>query len=376
MSRSRKPGRPPASGCHSVPGLPFAPEAVVPSYLDVATAAYPVAQFVPHLASGPLMIPTQFHNLKFQDLDVLSAPYPLPTQRRNSFDGGFCGSYGLDPGCMSAVEKFPALDAGSYLPFTFDPNDEAAPSVSVSSHSSNTSRRSSARSTLSSIQTEIPQHQQQSEYLAGNSSWSRGPSPLRNCFHANTLPSPSELSETTMRAEGKDVWQPTHGDGEELPPSECQESRSRPTHHHICHWNDNGPCKSGGFATKEELNWHVKAVHLLVCPVLGCTEGSFANESLVDCHIRWAHKDSGSTKSQDLCQSSNLLDSVAKKRSITLEKPNEKKAIPNCQKIVEETRLKMELSIATSKKRCREQLRNVAERKLKTASSKYFTPRV
>ncbi|KAK7966823.1 uncharacterized protein PG986_001100 [Apiospora aurea] len=132
----------------------------------------------------------------------------------------------------------------------------------------------------------------------------------------------------------------------------------------MCRWNENGPCRSGSFINREELNWHVKMEHLLECPVLGCVEGSFSNKEVLDCHVRWGHKsarldDAATTTTQvgnletNRTQSSSLISKKAE-----MEKP------PAIAGPAQDRLLKMEMSIGISKRRCREKLRGALEKKI------------
>ncbi|KAI1881505.1 hypothetical protein JX265_000331 [Neoarthrinium moseri] len=337
--------------------------------LDISAYSLPSAQFV---SGSPEVTYSQAH---FQDLDAVSTSFnPFAQPVDVSYAANFMPdlvAFGKDDGVM----KFPVLDAPEFPPFRYNAASVASPSV-VSSHSSTTSRRSSSRSTLSSIQTDFVQQQQQlhmTDALAGPLMRPRGPTPLRN--NVSTLPSPSEASSVgTIRAADDVPIGPVALNAAPLfgqSASVCSDVDLP----HVCLWGNNGPCDSGGFATKEELNWHVKAEHLLVCPVLGCTEGeSFASKDLLDCHVRWVHKDVRPSSGADACQSSNLLGTAVMQPTPSVEKSLQAQATPAHQDSVKERRLKMEMTIATSKKKCREQLRNVVERKFKRSNS-VVTPR-
>lgn len=52
-----------------------------------------------------------------------------------------------------------------------------------------------------------------------------------------------------------------------------------------CNW---GGCQSA-FKTHAALAWHVKAEHLLICPVEGCTEGPFGSGKMVEGHVDVVH---------------------------------------------------------------------------------------
>lgn len=292
---------------------------------------------------------------QFQDLDAIAGTC-YPHEQRQSFGDGY-GPLSLP---RYEKEKFPELDFPEFS-FVYDPDALPPPSI-VSSLSSTTSRRSSSRSTLSSISTALPpQSQTHPECLSGPPTWSRGPSPLRNI--SSTFPSPTEASQgSTLRA--------YESFREPSPTATAIDIPSQILRPHVCLWGTNGPCESGGFATKEELNWHVKAEHLLVCPVLGCTEGSFANRELIEVHVKWAHKcGNDGDDSEHVRRSSNLLASTMDRSpSSSRSQPTETPA--NRQNQQNDMRLKMDMTIATSKKKCREQLRSVAEKKSKRNAGK------
>ncbi|KAI0887066.1 uncharacterized protein GGS22DRAFT_179000 [Annulohypoxylon maeteangense] len=134
-------------------------------------------------------------------------------------------------------------------------------------------------------------------------------------------------------------------------------------HSHICLWGNNGPCDSAGFATREELNWHVKREHLLLCPVPGCTEGTFLNKEFLDYHLKLIHSIATTNRDTSI-QPIDIL-------GATTNAPEQSSA--SCQvqtsattpKPIEDRALKIEMSIGTSKKRCREQLKTVLEKRIK-----------
>ncbi|KAI1386008.1 uncharacterized protein F4822DRAFT_438396 [Hypoxylon trugodes] len=144
------------------------------------------------------------------------------------------------------------------------------------------------------------------------------------------------------------------------------ELHSRVGHLHICLWGDNGPCDSAGFATREELNWHVKREHLLLCPVLGCAEGAFASKDLLDCHLKCAHGSTAADK-DNFPRPSSLLNPADIPAGASTK--SAQKQVSSMKSAVDEDKaLKMEMSIGISKKRCREQLRAVLERRMKRAN--------
>ncbi|KAI0409223.1 hypothetical protein F4802DRAFT_604489 [Xylaria palmicola] len=171
----------------------------------------------------------------------------------------------------------------------------------------------------------------------------RGPSPLRN----STKPLP-------------DMPGPA---GSSKPA--CDVARARSGHLHVCLWGENGVCESGDFATREELNRHVKTEHLLECPVAGCTETTFETREQLVCHMKWDHR-TGDGPNSAVCRTSNLLGpTVAPSHH---DSPIEEAAAARADG-VEDRILKMEMSIGISKRKCREQLRTVLEKRSRRANA-------
>jgi hypothetical protein len=310
--------------------------------------------------------PTPILPAQFNDLDSFSTCYPFKV--RDASDGSY-GPYSLTP---YGMDKSPSLEVRGFS--FYGPGIMGAPSVSVSppSSASTVSRKSSTRSTLSSVNTtDFPQ---QSDCFQ-NPSWSRGPSPLQSIVR--TVRSPSQESTGTVKASDGhySCFAPPQRGESKLPQERDREPRSQLTqvpvsNAHICLWGNNGPCDSGGFATREELAWHVKSEHLMLCPVVGCTESLFPTKDLLDCHVRWAHKDIGSEEEEKReCQSSNLLNEVAMKETATV--GNLEVTTSKAPDVKADQWLKMEMSIGISKKRCREQLKNVIDKKYRKNSGEF-----
>jgi hypothetical protein len=363
---------------------PRLPEESQPSHSEPAYTDASVSGFQSHNGyclpiPGP-GIESSTGRTHFEDLDAVSTLLYTNTQRQTSVDAT-CDPYPIP---LYSAKKFPALECPEFS-FMYGQNVVPAPSI-TSSHSSTMSQGSSARSTLSSIVTDLPQQQQlqqlehlahqhqyhqkqppqrSADYLSGPSSWSRGPSPLDNAVSAG--PSPTEASESTARPSRESGYFATEDSGRR---HEADLNRGHASHCHVCLWGASGPCEKGPFATKEELNWHVKAEHLLVCPVLGCSEDAFADKDLVDVHVRWAHKHGSPESGLEPCQSSNLLSASTVQQSLPSEKPCAATAASHGRPPVEDMRFKRELTIATSKKRCRDQLRSVVEKKAKRNTGK------
>ncbi|KAI1184231.1 hypothetical protein F5B17DRAFT_442790 [Nemania serpens] len=170
----------------------------------------------------------------------------------------------------------------------------------------------------------------------------RGPSPLRNVRQR-----PGE--EVAPSGDGLDVQEKTG-------------------HTHVCLWGRNGACEGGDFATREELNWHVKTEHLLECPIPGCTETIFDTKDLLSCHMKWDHSNNH-TSNTSACRTANLLvANLAPSHDAQNDSPITK-AVAN--KV-----LKMEMSIGISKRKCREQLRTVLEKKSRRLNGKSRTPKL
>ncbi|KAI0008272.1 hypothetical protein F4779DRAFT_588034 [Xylariaceae sp. FL0662B] len=197
---------------------------------------------------------------------------------------------------------------------------------------------------------------------------SRVPSPLRNTV---------QLSSDGRRHErGCGALTPGYAD-EFCRGSGDLGTLARASRPHVCLWGDDGPCDSEGFTSREKLNWHVQIEHLLLCPVPGCTQGVFESRDLVYCHIRCAHG-SVFTNKGPCCQwSSNLPEAPAEISTLLVEGGNQGKHVDEKRTVepqsAKDRALKMEMSIGTSKKRCREKLRTVLEKKWKRANG--GTPR-
>ncbi|KAH8166844.1 hypothetical protein CIB48_g1412 [Xylaria polymorpha] len=181
------------------------------------------------------------------------------------------------------------------------------------------------------------------------SSTPRGPSPLRHS--TKMLPDVPVTSRDPMSsydgARGKNVL-----------------AAQRSGHLHVCGWGGSGICKSGYFATREELSRHVKMEHLLECPVPGCTETTFETRDLLAVHIQWDHSN-GEEPDNPACRTTNLLGgNLAPPHG---DSPAEK-TVASRMNSAEDKILKMEMSIGISKKRCREQLRTVLEKRLRRAN--------
>ncbi|KAI1748732.1 hypothetical protein F4782DRAFT_542652 [Xylaria castorea] len=180
------------------------------------------------------------------------------------------------------------------------------------------------------------------------SSTPRGPSPLRHSTKAplDVPVMPEGSMPNCNSARGKNGL-----------------AAQRSGHLHVCGWGGNGACESGYFATREELSWHVKREHLLECPVPGCTETTFETRDLLAVHMDWDHSNSDGLDGA-ACRTTDLL-------GANLAPPHgdhpADKAVASKTDPADRI-LKMEMSIGISKKRCREQLKTVLEKRLRRAN--------
>lgn len=219
------------------------------------------------------------------------------------------------------ITDFSYATDSAYMPST---------ASSVTCASTTISRASSIGSVCSPVLTESTSESWHSHRQP------RGPSPLRNVRQR-----PGE--EVAPSGDGLDVQEKTG-------------------HTHVCLWGRNGACEGGDFATREELNWHVKTEHLLECPIPGCTETIFDTKDLLSCHMKWDHSNNH-TSNTSACRTANLLvANLAPSHDAQNDSPITK-AVAN--KV-----LKMEMSIGISKRKCREQLRTVLEKKSRRLNGK------
>ncbi|KAK2054676.1 hypothetical protein LY76DRAFT_579558 [Colletotrichum caudatum] len=159
-------------------------------------------------------------------------------------------------------------------------------------------------------------------------------------------------------------------------------------HTHTCDW---AGCDRPSFATKDGLAWHVKLEHLLVCPAPGCTESSFQTKQILESHVRVAHADAGGdgkVKGKGInTVTTTMTTTAAPATTRTGTKPPAQimastsssqgahaVATPS-QSPDEDRAIKQILSVAVSKKKCREQFRSVVEKKLRKQYGTCQTPR-
>ncbi|KAI0141875.1 hypothetical protein GGR57DRAFT_395432 [Xylariaceae sp. FL1272] len=293
--------------------------------------------------------------ISLSSLAQLDPLYPTPQDPSTCYDltpPSPIKPLSLPPTNLISNETWPAL-----------PHDICPPSPGTSD--STTSSRSSSTvshapsADWSPVQTEVP-----SDFCPAQPS--RGPSPLRRSWGSTTSTSSANPQELTTKS-SSETLRPPPG------------AKSTP---HICLWGINGICPTSGFLTREELNRHVKMEHLLECPVISCTETVFQNREHLDCHMRWDHG-VGVANNEEACRSSDLIDVPEEKKESGVEevkvlvtprieqvdKGEDRRplnVLPGA--LVGDKVLKMELSIGIAKKRCREQLRTVLERRYRRAN--------
>lgn len=256
----------------------------------------------------------------------------------------------LDASCASKLNPSGPTNVPFYLPddgFTFQPPgmdqedwrrmelDFVQPSrpwstlssVSVSS----VSAASSAGSSFSPVQTDASE----TATVLGHS---REPSPQKH---------PPFISSNANSTSGRTA--------------ESTEERVYP-----CDWAGCGHKQKRVYATHGELVWHVKAEHLLVCPASGCVEGPFGSARMVAAHLAVAHPEIGAevVKEWQLEPTAPSEGKTTTKRA----EPVPTKAVE--QQPQEAARVVVESGfdyLASKKRRCREQLQSIVERRIKRA---------
>lgn len=266
-------------------------------------------------------------------------PYFAP-QTKDVHADGYHGPFPAGAWVPPFSDPKPSTAPGQALPLA----SQFAPLLLTTSPAGSTVSSSSGE--LSPVQTDVTSCLSLSDVAAAGPAWARVPSPLRFPFAGEGQRAPSLAVAIPQEKRAADPGQAAFP--------------------HICRWNDNGPCRSSGFSTRDELNCHVKSEHLLECPVVGCIEGAFRTKELLDCHVRYAH--SRSLKRPASC----LLDGTSRDLAIELPRLRNREADDGPEPVrtsTNDVKLKHAMSIATSKRKCREQLRSVMERKLKKANA-------
>lgn len=263
-------------------------------------------------------------------------PHYFVPQTKDVHTDGYYGPFPVAAWAPPSSDPKPPAAPGQALPL-------AVPLLLTTSPGGSTVSGSSGE--LSPVQTDLTSCLSLSDAAPAGNTWTRVPSPLRY-----------PVTTEEQRAPGLAVA---------IPQEKRVADPGQAVFPHVCRWNDNGPCRSPGFSTRDELNCHVKTEHLLECPVVGCVEGAFQTKDLLACHVRYAH--ARPLKRSASCLLSGTPCEPAKE--LTRLSSREGDNSPELGRTSTEKKLKYAMSIATSKKKCREQLRSVMERKLKKANA-------
>lgn len=236
---------------------------------------------------------------------------------------------------------------------------------------------------------------------AVSSTWSRGPSPLPFYQPGAKTPVRSPESLANHLQPGTDMTDTAEkrnktcadliGLGSCSDAISVSDSALRPCPEYQpsfpCNW---AGCASPVFLSRDGLNWHVKAEHLVICPVPGCPETSFHSSLMLRSHVRVAHTefdpDSGTNVSgvggrKAFAQTLQpILPSpggdggpeVAHIEPTGKQEAEEESAeTPKSKPRARDSdfaAVKMTQLVAKSKKRCRDQLQKVVERRAKRAN--------
>ncbi|KAF4508492.1 hypothetical protein G6O67_004860 [Ophiocordyceps sinensis] len=138
-----------------------------------------------------------------------------------------------------------------------------------------------------------------------------------------------------------------------------------------CNWSG---CRNPGFSSRDALAWHVKAEHLIVCPVPGCPEPSFPSPRMLLSHIAVAHPDVGKDRVKDWQLSPQTPSSAEGPREPPAPAPSDGKGKGKAPQTEAENRRvgATTCSVAATKRKYQDQLRSVVEKKARKGGG---TPR-
>ena len=252
----------------------------------------------------------------------------------------------------------PNIPASGFADFTPRLTPGISPSARSTTSSVTEATSISNGATLSPVNTDF---QSAFDGQSAVSTWSRGPSPLQQLAgqddHRSVPPSEAACVDTSTSS-GPGV---VSDSADEAPP-DLQHPLS-----HVCSW---ARCPNPGFRTREGLNWHVMADHLLVCPVPGCSEANFQSKKMLNSHLRVLH--STSDEKSFSVHGERAAKTVQPVLPVPPADPSADESQTPKQNpswdAVNDPAMKMALSIATSKRKCREQLKTVLEKRLKRAA--------
>jgi hypothetical protein len=266
---------------------------------------------------------------------------------------------------ISTASNMPSLDAGS----------------TISNVSTRSTETITAGNNAASMAAMMPPARPHPSTRASSLDFSAGGHPPPN-LALHRLESPALLSEIS------DASSPRLSPARAATASAGGSSRNR------CSW---AGCMHLHFPSHEELVWHVKADHLLVCPAPGCVETTFVSARHVTTHLAVAHPELGLGEvkewsldkqkvSPPVVEDAEVVaDQEEEERSKTpqpvvqpLDQPRVKQKRPTPPPAtvpVEDPMTKELLSVATSKRKCQEQLRSAIEKRAKKrATSKHPSP--
>ncbi|KAK1961019.1 hypothetical protein LY78DRAFT_589590 [Colletotrichum sublineola] len=343
MSQSPINERPSKLRKHTHHGLPFA-AAPVPPVTDGFASLPPRWQPVEHSLAdyyyhGPAIygenVWSQGHGIGQMDQTF---PKPLPTDDDQSALPLFQPAESLTQPSPRALSTF------------------SSPSV--------VSQPSSAGSALSPTQTDFPY-----EWTTRRPS----PSTTSSVTHAAAAATTTTIAQGPVnRAQSRFVCLGPHCN-ESFDREQDFTAHCKTAHTHTCNW---AGCDRPSFSTKDGLTWHVKLEHLLICPAPGCTESSFQTKQILEGHVRCAHAEAGGdgkgkrkgldmTTTATAAAATTTMKSVAEIMASTSSSYGSHAVAAPSQNPNEDRAIKQVLSVAVSKKKCREQLRNVVEKRLR-----------
>jgi len=237
--------------------------------------------------------------------------------------------------------------------------------LSPSAHSSVSSTTSvSNGTTLSPVNTDF---QSVADGNSAASTWSRGPSPLHQLAGRDDH-------------DVVDLCDATAAPHADVHPSLVPEAGSTTTgdslaglqtgFSHVCSW---AGCRTAGFRSRDGLNWHVKADHLLICPVPGCSQANFQSKKMLDSHLRVVHanvdeKTLAARGDKEMGAGQTVQPVLPAPSASQADEGTTPKQNPSWD-AVNDPAMKMTLSIATSKRKCREQLKAVLEKRLRRSAA-------
>lgn len=311
--------------------------------------------------------------------DTLIMPFgatPPPSSCGGGPAGYYDDSWTWAVSDISTTSNMPSLDAGS----------------TISNVSTRSTETVTAGNNTASMPTMMPPARPYPATRASSLDFSAGGYPPPN-LALHRLESPALLSEisdaSSPRLSPARAAATVAAGGSS---SSSSSSRNR------CSW---AGCMHLHFPSHEELVWHVKADHLLVCPAPGCVETTFVSARHVTTHLAVAHPELGLGEvkewsldkqkvSPPVVEDAEVVDNQEEEEEeeerskmpqptaqpLDQTRMQQKKPTPPPASVpVEDPMTKELLSVATSKRKCQEQLRSAIEKRAKKrANSKHPLP--